>query len=194
MASCQIETRWSVVVASGGALDEDDKFRQELCEGVSVLPVHRATKPTMSEDEASLPKDPAPGTVTLGVLSSPTDLIADLNDEEVRRLSEIPRGRIKVDASEAEYAARSRACKARNEEHCLLVLYVVQPTTTDASANAGKKLHKLVEFGGSGLPTGLVIALPANKRMPTVSYIVNSVMIDELEKVYEMTNCAEELA
>jgi hypothetical protein len=99
-----------------------------------------------------------------------------------------------VDPAEGEHAARSRICRARDEDHCLLVLYVVQPTVTSPKREDGSQPPPVdVEFApGSKLPIGLALALPASKRLPPVSYVVNSVLLDELEQQYEEADRQED--
>jgi hypothetical protein len=171
LATSGVETSWSVVVASGASA----RTTVPLAPNVSVVPVARATKPAAEKDWC---EDRRAETIVLGVLASPTDLVADLREGEVSRLSALPKGPVKVDPTEGEYAARSRACRARDPDHCLLVLYAIQPTTT-LTANGEPESVELEP--GSDLPIGLAIALPANPKMPAVSYLVNSVTIDELE-------------
>ena len=175
-----METAWSVVVASGGRPDDAGRATVALAPGVSVIPVSRATKPAAEKDWSEGRRDDA---IVLGVLASPSDLVADLQEHEVSRLSGLPKGRVKVDPTAGEYAARSRACKARDPNHCLLVIYVVQPTTTlHVDGEPSDEKPKNVELApGSQLPIGIAIALPENPNMPSVSYVVNSVKIDEFE-------------
>jgi hypothetical protein len=174
---------WSVVVAGGAAGKRDPV---SVAGDLSVVPVERATKPAAS---AEWNEEGGTDTITIGALASPTDLIADLTDHEVARLRSLPKGRLKVDPTEGEHAARSRACKARDADHCLLVLYVVQPTTDQGDSSGKKDLH----FGGPHLPIGFALALPANDKMPSVRYVVNSVLIDELEGQYEVADRQEEV-
>lgn len=176
----KIRTSWSVVVASGGASATRERPFHPVAAGLEVLPVLRATKPQSDPAWTDTLRDDI---ITLGVLASPTDLIGDLRPAEVERLRSIPAGRVTVDVAEREHAARSRACKARDEDHCLLVIYAVQPTAQEADPSTGSERTRLIEFApGSPLPIGLAIALPANTRMPSVTYVVNSVGVDELEQ------------
>jgi hypothetical protein len=172
----RVATTWSVVVASQG--EDDAGTRVSIATGVTVVPVRRATKPASDpvwKDELRSE------TINLGVLASPTDLIADLRPGEVERLRSIPKGRIRTDPAEGEHASRNRACKARDANHCLLVLYVVQPMVVSRGAD-GRPLRENVGLApGCPLPIGIAIALPANERMPSVSYVVNAVLSAELD-------------
>lgn len=183
----KISISWTVIVASGSA----GGTAVTLADGLTVVPVRRATKPEpLREWSDALRGD----TLTLGVLASPTDLIADLRESEIEKLKALPPGRLKVDPAEGEHAARSRICKARDEDHCLLVLYVVQPTVTAPKREDGSQPGPVdVQFApGSALPIGLALALPASERMPPVSYVVNSVLLDELEQEYEEADRQED--
>ena len=113
---------WSVLVASRGGVESDRGSAVELAPGMDVLPIERAVKlEVQPEWDASLRDDP----IVLGVLSSPTDLIADLRPEEVERYSKMPlKG---SDGAEQERVARNRACRSRDESRGLLVIYAIRP-------------------------------------------------------------------
>jgi hypothetical protein len=189
LTASQVQTTWSVVIAGGPSIAAG-RDSVNLGRGVTVVPVERATKPTVQPRwDDSLRSD----TITLGVLASPTDLIADLRDSEVARLRALPSGRVKVDPTEGEHAARSRACKARDEDHCLLVLYAIQAVVVIPDSSKDGDVRTDVELAeNSALPIGIAIALPANDKMPQVSYVVNSVLIDDLEQQYEVAEQLED--
>jgi len=187
-----IDTRWSVFVASGPNLDDENAEKVCLADGFRVTPVQRVTKPPTLPADVKWRPDLSGDTITLGVLASPTDLIADLRPSEVARLRSIPAGRAKIDATEGEHAARSRVCRARDDDHCLLVIYAVQPViprTGKEGPGDGREAVGLAD--GSSSPVGLAIALPASDRMPAVSYVVGSVLIDELERQFETADQQE---
>lgn len=185
----KVATEWSVLVASGGDVDDPQATKVEIAAGVTVVPVQRATKPS---SEVKWQPDLVAEPVTLGVLASPTDLVSDLREREVARLASLPTGRLKVDPAEGEHAARSRVCKARDEDHCLLVIYVIEPVVVTPGKEGEKDVRTKIEFApGSQLPIGLAVALPASEKMPPVSYVVNSVLIDDLERQFEVAEQQE---
>jgi hypothetical protein len=189
MSGSGVHTTWSVVVA-GGSSGPSAREPVAIAPGVFVVPVERATKPRSTPGWTDTAREE---TITIGALASPTDLIADLRDSEVARLATLPKGRLKVDPTEKEHAARSRVCRARDEDHCLLVLYAVHAVAVVHDPGTGKDVRHDVELAeGSALPIGLAIALPANDKVPPVSYLVNSVLIDELEEQYAADDREEE--
>ena len=189
LSASGVHMAWSVVVAEGSS-GPSAPHAVTLASGVSVVPVERATKPKLNPKWSDAARE---DTITIGALASPTDLIGDLRDSEVTRLGSLPRGSLKVDPTEREHAARNRACRARDEDHCLLVLYAVQPVTVIPDPGKDREVRHYVELAeGSPLPIGLAIALPANEKVPPVSYLVNSVLIDELEEQYAADDRAEE--
>jgi butyrate kinase len=77
----------------------------------------------------------------------------------------------------------------RPETTALLVLYVVDPTKLDDNAldanSANEKKKKIsVCAAGELLPIGFAIALPSSNKVKLPDYVVNSVLVDELEQEF----------
>lgn len=174
---------WSVLVASGGL---DVTTREKIADNVYVAPIRRATKPSIPrEPDAS---DTSP--ISIGVLSSPVDLLADLRNDEVARLQALPGTVQSADAAESERVSRNSACAARSPDHALLVIYVVRLTTRVAAGEPNRPVE--VKLPGDGpLPIGLALALPRNPAIPGARYMANSVYLDELERRYEASEASD---
>ena len=176
---------WSVLVASAGTLSDDSV---SLTDSIRVIPVRRATKPQAPLD-CSGPSDAA---LTIGVLSSPVDLIADFRPDEVDRFTKLPSGAaVPENSAEGERVQRNNACIARSTDHGLLVIYVVRPTTRIHREHKEKGASPVILEEGALPPIGLALALPRDSKVPRVKYLANSVYLDALEAQYAASEIME---
>lgn len=157
---------WTVYLASGGR----DGTPVSLGNQYNTFAVKRGA--SVSDPQA----------YEIGVLSSPEDLTIDL----AKAPKEIAGAKSKA---EAEQKASTKACQMRPETTALLVLYVVDPTKLDDNAldanSANEKKKKIsVCAAGELLPIGFAIALPSSNKVKLPDYVVNSVLVDELEQEF----------
>jgi hypothetical protein len=147
-----VARNWTVHLASGG--------QQPVTVGsVATRAVGRG-----------LTADGDPATIEIGVLSSPGDLVVDLEPDPTLMQELALRG------AEAERKARLSACERRPESSALLVLYVAQPMS-----GAGKN-KKPAPPAADPMPLGFAVALPRSNKVDLPEYVVNSVFFDAIEE------------